>query len=168
LIAAMSDSGALSIHAVYPGPTELIQFTMTANRSSRFSPSALHRTVSRERPLPDLYVQLSNALDKLEKNNETSREFPHDLLRPLRKTLEENKAAMPANCKPRSFYSHANWRSRRDRSAVGAVQGVWTNPPVRQNRRKRFWTHAVRPQGDGQDGPSQSLFATSGPCKSGT
>jgi hypothetical protein len=35
------------------------------------------------------------------------------------------------------------------------VGRVWTNR-VRQNRLERFWTHAVRPQGEGQDGPRQS------------
>jgi hypothetical protein len=29
--------------------------------------------------------------------------------------------------------------------------------PESQNRQERFWTHAVRPEGEGQDGPSQSL-----------
>jgi hypothetical protein len=33
---------------------------------------------------------------------------------------------------------------------------MWTNPVVRQNRAERFWTRAARPQGEGQDGPSQS------------
>jgi hypothetical protein len=47
---------------------------------------------------PNLYLQISTALDGLEKDNATRNEFPPELVRPLRRTLEDKKADL--YCEP--------------------------------------------------------------------